>query len=661
MRLMYFVSTICLMNDIQHYFSFVKWTPAQIKSKAEKVLFEKKKVYEKIANLSQAKQNFDSVILEIERIETKGNDILRPMEVLKNLSPNKEVRDMTKKMIEWTNKKSIQIIYNKKIYSAIKYVFDNHQPPIEADRKLLNEYYASYKRMGFDLTPRDFRRLKEIKKLISKYGSDFDKRLNDWDAHLWMTLEELDGMSEHYINSLEKRNGKYKVTLQYPHLMPFMSQSKSSQKRKELGDLLAQKGGKENLVLMDKTIALRKELANLLGYSNFTDYQIERRMAKNYKNVEEFHNKILEKVLPYAKKDLDLLTQYKKKVLKNKLPVMYYESAYLAEEYRKEHFAVDAKIIREYFELNHVLKSLISIVKKVFGINLSVIKAPVWHKDVFVFQVSIGKKVAGYIAIDLFPRDGKYGHAMVTEIRDSRMENNSQVAPIVALVCNFAKPTKDSPSIISHGDVRTLFHEFGHALHGVSSRQPYASLGAFQVAWDFVEVPSQFLEQWVWDKEVISKIGKHYKTGRKIPVDLVDKMLNAKNFLAASSTVMSIAFGIFDQDIHVKSINNSAHYFKKLRKKYTGIEPSNKSLFPASFSHLMHGYESGYYSYLWSLVYAQELFGEFKKKGVFNGKLGKEVRKKIFEQGALKNEMDLLRDFLGREPSNKAFLKELGI
>ena len=555
----------------------------------------------------------------------------------------------------------MQIVYSKKVYLAIKYVFEHHQPVADADKKILDEYCASYTRMGFDLPPKEFKRVKEIKNLISKHGSDFEKRVNDWDAHLWMSLEDLEGLSEHYVDSLEKKNGKYKVTLQYPHLLPFMSQAKNAKKRKELADLSSQKGGKDNLVLMEKIVALRKELASLLGYANFTDYQIERRMASDYKTVMNFEKDLLEKVSLRAKNDLELLTKYKNDHFKDNSSVKYFESAYLSEEYRKEHFALDSQMIREYFEMNHVVKTLFSIVKKVFGISLTSVKMPVWDKDVFVLEAKVDKNVIGYIAVDLFPREGKYGHAMVMEVRDSRKENGVRVLPIVSLICNFAKPTKDSPSIISHGDVKTLFHEFGHALHGISTRQPYASLGGFQVAWDFVEVPSQFFEQWVWDKQVLGLLGKHYKTGKKIPDELVEKMLSAKNFLSGMSVVAQIVFGLFDQDVHVKNIKDSSSHFSMLRKKYSGITPSSKSLFPADFAHLIGGYESGFYSYLWSLVYAKDIFGEFKKKGIFNGQLGKEVRQKIFEQGALKKEMDLLRDFLGREPSNEAFLKELGI
>ncbi len=649
------------MKDIKDYFSFVKWTPAQITQKTEAVLREKKELYKKIEKLKKTEQHFESVVYAIESMEAKYGDVMHRVGILKNVSPDKKIRESAKKMTEWANKKSVQIVYSKKIYEAIKNVFEQDHVIKDADKKLLNDYYVSYKRMGFELPAKEFRRVKEIKNLLSKYGSDFDKRLNDWDAHLWVTLEKLDGLSSHYIDSLEKKNGKYKITLQYPHLMPFMSQAKNTLTRKALADLSSQKGGRENLVLMEKAISLRKELANLLGYNNFTDYQTERRMAANYKSVMSFEKELLQKVEQRAKDDLKLLAHYKKERFGDTSPVKYYESAYLAEEYRKEHLALDSKMIREYFELNHVLKTLFAIVKKVFGIQLTPVKIPVWDKDVSVLQATIGKKVIGYIALDLFPREGKYGHAMAAEIRDGRNEGAIQIVPIVSIVCNFAKPTKTSPSIISHGDVETLFHEFGHVLHCISSTQPYTSLGSFQVAWDFIEVPSQFFEQWVWDKEILNILGKHYKTKKKIPSDLVNKMLNAKKFLTGSSTMSSILFGIFDQDIHTKDIKNIASHFALLRKKYSGISPSPKSLFPASFGHLMHGYESGYYSYLWSLVYAHDLFGEFKKKGILNGALGKDVRQKIFEQGALKKEVDLLRDFLGREPSNEAFLKELGI
>lgn len=643
------------------FFSFAKWTPAQIKDKAEKALVLKKKAYEKVGNLPKEKQNFDSVIRAIEQAQTAYGDLMHPIDILNNLSPDKKVRDVTKKISESNKKKSVDIVYNKKVFEAIKYVHEHEQRLSISDAKLLDEYYSSYKRMGFDLSAKDFKRVKEINKTLSKIASDFDQRLNDWDAHIWVTRKDLDGMSEHYINGLEEKNGKYKITLQYPHLYPFLAQATNASKRKELADLQAQKGGKQNVILMEKAIVLRKELARLLGYATFVDYQVERRMSENLKNVTDFEYGLLNKLSPFANKELEIILEYKKTKFKDPAPLKYYEVGYLIDQYKKEYFSLDSKIVREYFELNHVIKTLIKIVKKLFGITLTVVKVPVWHEDVFVLEAKAGARIIGYVVVDLFPREGKYGHAMACEIRNARQDIKGYTLPIFGLVCNFAKPSKDSPSIISHGDVETLFHEFGHVLHAINSKQPYASLGGFQVAWDFVEVPSQFFEQWVWNKDIIKMLGKHYKTGKAIPDELIDKMLGAKNFMEAHYVMGQLVMGLFDLDIHTKEIKNIVRHNMLLREKYGGISPSPKSLFPASFGHLMHGYEAGYYSYLWSLVYANDLFGEFKKQGILNSVLGKKYRKTILEPGASLKEIDMMRAFLGREPSSDAFLKELGI
>lgn len=643
------------------FFSFAKWTPVQIKDKAEKALVLKKKAYEKVGNLPKEKQNFDSVIRAIEQAQAIYGDTFYPLIVLNNLSPDKKIREVTKKLTESMQSKSIEIIYNKKVFEAIKYVHEHEQRLSPAETKILDEYYASYKRMGFDLPVRDFNRVKSINKELAQIASSFENRLNSWDAHMWVTLKELDGMSEHYIAGLEKKNGKYKVTLQYPHLYPFLAQATNALKRKELADLQAQKGGKENLLLIEKAVALRKELAEILGYSNFVDYQLERRMAENLKNVTYFENNLLEKILPLAQKELKIIEKYKKIKLGDNSPVTYYEMAYLVDQYKKEHFNLDSKVVREYFELNHVLKTLVKIVKKLFGISLVVVKVPVWHEDVFVFEANMGSKTLGYIMVDLFPREGKYGHAMACEIRDGRQDIKGYKVPVFGLVCNVAKPQKDAPSVVSHGDVATLFHEFGHVLHAISSNQVYYSLGSFHVAWDFVEVPSQFFEQWVWDKDIIKMLGKHYKTGKVIPDVLVEKMLSARNFMKARQTVAQIISGIFDLDIHSKNIKNIAQHDVYLTNTYLSVSPSKKSLFPASLGHLVGGYEAGLYSYLWSLVYVKDLFGEFKKQGILNGALGKRYRKTILEPGASMKEMDLMRNFLGREPSIDSFLEDLDV
>jgi thimet oligopeptidase len=310
---------------------------------------------------------------------------------------------------------------------------------------------------------------------------------------------------------------------------------------------------------------------------------------------------------------------------------------------------------------------MFSLFGTLFSISIKEASFPLWHKDVKSYQISDKDgSLIGYFVMDMFPREGKFGHAAMFDVivpREHGYKTEKYIAPLSTMVCNFPTPSKNAPSLLSISEVETLFHEFGHLLHMTLSRARLESQAGANVAWDFVETPSQIMENWVWNEKILSKFSKHYKTGKKMPKGMIDRILSGKKFMNAYFYTRQILYGKFDLDLHTGKVKDARGAYRKMNKLYFNIDlPKNETLFPAGFGHLV-GYDAGYYSYLWALVYACDAFGEFEKKGnrdiMTNTKIGMKWRKEVLEKGSSEDEMKLVTNFLGRKPNQKAFLKEV--
>jgi thimet oligopeptidase len=652
-------------------FAWVKMTPAQMKKKAEEYIVHKKRVYGEIKSILPENRTFLNTVYALERCDDVFESFFSKMGLLSEVSTKKEIRDAATVVATELSGKMVDIEYDRDLYIALVEYYegnfaDEKKTLRKEDIKLLEETLREYRRMGFDLSKEKQKRLKVLLKKVSKLSIQFRKNINDYQDYILCNEEEVKGLSPRFLSTLPKHtDGRYIVSLQYPHIFPFMAEAESEKKRKELAGKNLKKGGLKNLKIIEEIVGLRQEISSILGYKHHADFRTENRMAKNAKTVDEFQSSLLKTLAPIAKAELKEITAHAKTLGIKKLE--HYDVSYVATSLKKKLYDLDPETVRAYFPLEHVKTELFTLCENLFGIVIAEYPTPLWHKDVKLYQINNPDgSLVGYFALDLFPREGKYGHAAMFDVvvpHEVGYKTEEYCAPLSSMVCNFPTPTKKVPSLLSVGEIETFFHEFGHLLHMTLSRARLESQAGANVAWDFVETPSQIMENWVWDKEVMKKLSIHYETGLQMDEKMIDRIIKGKTFQNAHFYTRQLIQGKLDLDLHTGKIKDGAEAYRKMTKAYFGLDlPEKETLFPAGFGHLV-GYDAGYYSYLWALVYACDAFGAFKTKGnknvMTNTEVGMKWRHEVLEKGSSEDELKLMKNFLGREPNNKAFLKEV--
>jgi Zn-dependent oligopeptidase len=456
--------------------------------------------------------------------------------------------------------------------------------------------------------------------------------------------------------------------LDYAEFVTFIENAQNAQKRKELIDKSSRRGGKKNVKILEKLVSLRKENAKLLGYTNHVEFKTIERMAKNSKNVQEFLLGLLSRTSRLCKEELRNLKNYKREKLSNPhAELTYYDIAYLRKQQKKEQFGVDEELLRQFFPQAKVVKEMFALFEKIFEIKIEEAPDfPVWHDEVRLYKISDRDGVCGYFFFDLYPRKNKYAHAAgVMHIAFSRSHSSVTIEhflpPVEVLLANFARPNKKGDALMSHGEIVALFHEFGHILHNLLNKTVIGSQAGTLVARDFVETPSQMFENWAWNENVLKKLSSHYLTRESLTKKQCQKIIESDRYGRGYFYTKQLTLALFDYDINAKKIYNFVDHYHKLVKRYLSISMPKQYLFVPGFMHIYRGYDSGYYVYMWSLVYAQDMFERFKKEGVMNKKVGKDFRTWILEPGSSEDEMKLVKGFLGRKPNNKAFLREMGV
>jgi thimet oligopeptidase len=571
----------------------------------------------------------------------------------------------------------VDIEYDKDLYKALlSYVNGNYKKEKKSLRKedirLLEETIREYRRMGFDLGEKKQSTIKSLLKKTAKLSSDFLKNINDYQDYILCTEEELSGMSPRFIQTLPRHtDGRYIVSLSYPHVFPYLAEAHNRKKREELANKNLRKGGKKNLRIIRELVELRHRIAITLGYKHHGDFRTENRMAKSAAVVDRFQEKLMKKLLVGAKADAKTLREHANLLSIPKLE--HYDMSYVSTSLKKKLYDINPEMLREYFPLEHVRGVLFNLVETLFSITIKEVSFPLWHEDVKSFAIyekgsKEDKGLVGYFSMDLFPREGKFGHAAMMDVmvpHETSYKSDVNKAGYSVMVCNFPRPDKNTPSLLSIGEVETLFHEFGHLLHMTLSSARIESQAGANTAWDFVETPSQIMENWVWNKTMLKKLSKHYKTGKSLDTKTVDKILKGKTFQNAYHYLRQIILGKIDMDMHTGKIKDGNAAYREISKKYFDLElPEKHTFFPAGFGHLV-GYDAGYYSYLWALVYASDAFSVFQTEGnknpLTNKVVGMRWRKEVLEKGSSDDEMKLISRFLKRKPNEKAFLKEMGI
>jgi thimet oligopeptidase len=651
-----------LKLNLKKELSWVNWKKEEIAQLPKNLIATKKAFLETIKKIPQEKRTFENTVGALERADEDISDAFCRLEVLLNTHTDKDVRDVCAETITKLSSLTTDMVYDEDIYRAVaEYKAKGSLPKKDSDKKVLKETLDAYRRLGFEL-PKDKRaQVQKLFKDLQTTTQMFDRNINEWRGSILVSKEELAGTPTPYQESLERKDGKYVVSTDYPSMNPFLTFSQSEPRRKELWTLVQEKGGKENLVVLKKLLNLRKQIATLLGYKSWAHYQLEQYLVKTPDKARKTIMQVLQSTKKAKDKDFKELEALKKLDSKNKLQpwdIAYYDNLLRQKKYR-----VDENELREHFPLTHVISTMFSIFENLLGISFTKAKGmPAWHEDVFRYELrdTKSKEIIGYMFLDLYPRPGKYGHACATQTSEPRKDEKTglQKPPVVTLMCNFAKPGKGTISLLSRYDVETMFHEFGHALHFLLSKAEYMSQSAFKTKMDFVEAPSQLLEHWCWNPRILGKITKHYKTGLPLSKAKITALAASENHMEGYGKTRQMVQSLLSLDIHEQNIPDVRAHFRLLAKKYLGFEYPSQSLFPAGFGHL-GGYAAGYYVYIYSKIYCDDLASVFKAKGMENKMVGARYRKEILEQGALRDEDVSAQAFLGRKVNTKAFIKEM--
>jgi len=640
---------------------------------------ETKKEIDLISN----SENIPTFNNTIEALEYTGQQLDRVTSIFFNLNSaetNEEIQNIAQEISPLLTEFSNDITLNKKLFNRIKEIYNQKEQLVltEEQKTLLEKKYKSFSRNGANLSEEKKKKLREIdKKLASlklKFGENVLAETNAFEMHI-IDKSDLEGLPEGAIEAaqqLAESKGKdgWLFTLDYPSYIPFMTYAKNRELRKKLSLAFGSKGfnnnksdNKNNVLEIAK---LRHQRAKLLGYKTHAHFVLEERMAETPEKVERFLNDLLEKARPAAEHEFTNLQNFAKE-LDNIDRLEKWDGAYYSEKLKQKLFNLDDEKLKPYFKLENVIGGAFKVANKLFGLTFNEINnIDKYHQDVLTYEVldENGELVSIFYA-DFFPRSGKRNGAWMTSYKPQFVQNGVNERPHISIVCNFTKPTKSKPSLLTFNEVTTLFHEFGHALHGMLANTTYPSLSGTSVYWDFVELPSQMLENWCYEKEALELFATHYETGELIPMDLVEKIKESATFNEGMQTLRQISFGLLDMHWHgidptevtdVKAHENEAF-------KDTQLYPDvAENCMSTAFSHIFQGgYSSGYYSYKWAEVLDADAFDYFKQNGIFNRDIALKFKDNVLTKGGTENPLILYKRFRGQDPKPEALLKRAGL
>lgn len=534
---------------------------------------------------------------------------------------------------------------------------------------LLRDYRRSG--MGLDAEKRD--ELLEIEGKLNELGVKFRTTIDEDETVVFLTEEECRGVPQRSLDQLTKMGELYMVELIGSVVSDIFSYCEVEETRCKLSLAYSRRGGRGNVETLEEMLRLRARKAELLGYPTIAHYVTETRMSGTPERVEKFYADLRPRLREKAREDLAEFLAAKREHTQDPEAVFNaWDFSFYKTKLMRDKYAVDNQAVREYFPIERVTEGIFELSQDLFGIEFVELSEearaegrPMWHEDVHLYRVmdSASGELLGEFYTDLHPRPGKYTHAAQFPLRSRKLLPDGTISkPLVALVCNFSKPTADRPALLRHGEVETFFHEFGHCLHSILTTADYAEFAGTAVARDFVEAPSQMLENWIWDPDVLGRFARHYETGSPLPSEMLEGMIAAKNLGSGLSTEAQVFLGTMDMAYHTDEdgeVDTTAVRAEVYAE--TRLFPAIEGLFgQASFGHLV-GYHASYYGYLWSLVYAQDMFSRFEAEGVMNKETAQEYRRMVLARGGTVEAMDLIKDFLGREPSTEAFMRHLGL
>lgn len=664
---------------------FSKIKPEHVEPAIDSLLAEARSIVEQHLQAT-TEFTWENLIEPVENIEDKLNKAWSPVSHLNSVINTDELRDAYNACLPKLSEYSTEMGQNKALFNAYQQIeeSDNYSSLDTAQQKIITNALRDFRLSGIDLDTDKQQRYKQISQELSRLSSKYEENLldatNAWSKHI-TDPELLTGLPETAL-TLAKQTAKsqdkdgWVITLQFPSYMAVMTYADNRELRKEHYTAFATRASEQgpnagqwdNSQIMEDTLALRHEKAQLLGFDNYAELSLATKMAEKPEDVTGFLEDLADKSWRNARKDLSELRQFAREQY-DISSLQAWDMGYFSEKMRQHFYQLSQEQVRAYFPSTHVIPGLFSVVEKLYGLKIIEISDfDSWHPDVRLFQIKDkDDQIRGQFYLDLYAREKKRGGAWMDDCVGRKKSADNIQIPVAYLTCNFTPPTGNEPALLTHDEVLTLFHEFGHGLQHMLTQVDHLGVSGINgVEWDAVELPSQFMENWCWEKEALALISGHYQTGEKLPDDLFQKMLNAKNFQAGMLMVRQLEFSLFDFKMHQQyDPAKGGQIYKTLnqiREQIAVIHPPEFNRFAHSFSHIFAGgYAAGYYSYKWAEVLSSDAYSLFEENGIFDQTTGKSFLHNILEKGGSQDAMQLFIAFRGREPKIDALLRHNGI
>lgn len=648
----------------------------------EGIIRDDEQIEKTISNTDEP--TFDNTIINVDDDKDGYYDLLsRVSTVFFNLlsaETNDEMDALAQKLQPILTKHANDVRLNKKLFERIKHVYEHHRELTPEEQMLLENCYDGFVRSGALLDDEGKEKLRKLTEEASMLSLQFSQNLLKENKAYTINItneEELDGLPDTAKEAAAlaaKEHGKegWVFTLDYPSYSPFMTYSTQRELRKQLymmrNTICTHSNDENNINICKRIVNLRREIAQLLGFNTYADYVLKNRMASNEANVYKLLNDLISAYMPTAKAEVEDIEKKAKEMEGDDFIMEPWDFSYYSHKLQLERFNLDAEMLRPYFELSKVIEGVFGLANRLYGITFKENKdIPVYHEDVKAYEVF--DKDGSYLAVfyaDFHPRKGKQGGAWMTEYQGQWIDKKGEnVRPHVSVVMNLTKPTAEKPALLTLGEVETFLHEFGHSLHGMFANTRFESLSGTNVWWDFVELPSQFMENYAVEKDFLRTFAFHYKTGEPLPDELIDRIAKSRNFMVAYGCMRQVSFGLLDMAYYTQSkpfTDDIIPFEKKAWEKAMVLPQLPDTCMTVQFSHIMAGgYAAGYYSYKWAEVLDADAFSVFKRNGIFDKKTAQSFRDNILSKGGTEHPMTLYKRFRGGEPTIDALLERNGI
>ena len=646
-------------------------TAEDIERGVDQAIRSVERLADELVSVPDGRRTLENTVLPLDEISNVLGQASGQFGFLSQVSADEELRGVAHRQEERLSVFAAGLGFREDIDRALKAYASRAELEALPDdaRRLLEFSLRDYRRNGLDLDRETRDELQALQERLVGLGIQFRKHIDDYEDHIEVGRNELDGLPDSYIERLRtvEVDGavRYQIGLDYPELHPFLDSAHDGELRRELFHKNHNKAADTNIEILEEALGVRSSMATLLGFESWAAYALEIKMAKQADAVLEFLEDLEERLQAKLAIDLGRLGEQQERRTGVKGPIDIADWRYYTNQVIQEQYQVDPFAVAAYFPLDAVLDGMFRIYEELVGVKF--VRRPdvvdsAWHEDAQPFDIvdpASGEALARFY-MDLYPRPGKFGHAAAFTLRGGRrLADDGYQRPISAIVANFTKPTESSPSLLRHTEVVTLFHEFGHILHQTLTTSRYTRFSGTRVERDFVEAPSQMLEHWCWQPDMLGSFSRHYESGDPLPKSLIDRMIEAKHTSSAIATLRQVYFSRLDLAYHSNSGRNTDEIARDLHS-ITGFPFPENTHFQAGFGHLF-GYDAGYYGYLWSRVFGDDMFTRFEAPGASVSSVGAEYRQHILEPGGTADADQLIHRFLGREPNADAFLRELGL